>query len=93
MANINVVDYRMTLHRAGSSDISFEISDEDNTNAVKYYGYLAYNGSWLIMQWDTNNGTYRYAAGKAATLAYATAWTGRGGLTYGYYSALVGSQI
>ena len=54
-------------------------SDEDEASDPKYYGLLSHIGSWVIIEHNDANGTYRYKFGKAD---YATNWTGRAGLTY-----------
>ena len=63
----------------------FQPSDIDTAADTKYYGYLAADGSWYIMQEITTAGTFRYIRGSSA---YITSWTGRAGLTYVYYSAM-----
>ena len=62
-------------------------SDEDESSDPKYYGLLSSIGSWIIIEKNDANGTYRYAAGKTRT-TYTAAWTGRAGLTYGYLSEI-----
>ena len=63
----------------------YQISDGDDTGAVKYYGFLQTNGTWYIMKNDTGSNSYRYAKGDSG---YTTAWTDRAGLTYVYFNAL-----
>jgi hypothetical protein len=60
--------------------ILYKISDIDETG---YYGYLREGGAWYIMQGIA--GTYRYARGNTD---YATAWSGRAGLTYDYFNLI-----
>lgn len=66
----------------------YEISDEDlsDTN-IQYFGYLSLLGRWIIQKRDatTQPATYRFVNGKTD---YATAWSAKGSLSYGYYSAL-----
>jgi len=85
MANIQFTDSSFRYHRTGEHGIIFEISDEDSASDPKYYGYLACNGSWIIMQWTESTGQYRYAAG---TSLYGANWTARAGLSYGYYNLI-----
>lgn len=66
-------------------------SDEDTLGDVKYYGFVAYTGQWIIMQEDdtvTTAVTYRYACGSTA---YGVAWAARdlGGITYTTYDLIV----
>lgn len=60
----------------------YHIADGDETGTTKYYGFLDKDGNWYIMKNDTTANSYRYTKGSGA---YSTAWTGRAGLTYGYY--------
>ena len=62
--------------------VEYYISDIA-TGTPAYYGYLAADGSWYIMQ--ENSGAYRYIKGSSG---YAANWTGRAGLSYGLYSAV-----
>ena len=52
--------------------------DESGYN---YYGYIANDGSWVIMRENTAQTQYRYVAGSSN---YTTNWTNRATLTYGY---------
>jgi hypothetical protein len=61
----------------------YKLSDLDGTGDPAYYGYLDSDGGWYIMELNSALGTARYIKGD---LDYATNWTGRAGLTYGYYS-------
>lgn len=63
----------------------YQISDTDSASDPKYYGYLAVDGQWYIMEENTAAGTYRYVRGASD---YTTAWTGRASLTYGYYNEM-----
>ncbi|MEN6414367.1 MAG: hypothetical protein ABFC84_16640 [Veillonellales bacterium] len=65
----------------------YKISDVDADAAVKYYGYLDADGNWYIMKEETTTGDQTYTYCKGAT-AYATAWTGRAGLTYDIFSEI-----
>ena len=67
-------------------DIAFNnmmISDKDESGTVKYYGYLSKGGKWLILKWDTNADTFRYATGESD---YETNWADRTMLNYKYYN-------
>jgi len=63
----------------------YQPSDTDTSSDPKYYGFLAADGSWYIMEENTANGTFRYIRG---TSGYTTNWTGRAALTYGYFNAM-----
>ena len=68
-----------------SSDIPTTAQATDDT---RYYGFLALDGSWIIMQTVDSTGTLRYAFG---TSGYAAAYTGRAGLTYEYLDQIFGA--
>jgi hypothetical protein len=54
--------------------------EEDVTS---YYGFIDASGNWFIMQ--VTSTAIRFCKG---TSSYSTNWTGRAGLTYGYYDAI-----
>jgi hypothetical protein len=79
-------DYIYARHAKGDYDILYEISDQDVTSNPRYYGYLASDGGWIIMKWDTSANSYRYCMGESD---YATNWAVRSTiLVYVYYSEL-----
>ncbi len=81
------VDIKMRSIRG--ENISYEISDEAEKaadSAILYYGYLAYDGKWIIMENNTTNGTYRYKYGASA---FSTSWAARESLSYGLFNTLV----
>lgn len=57
---------------------SYKITDIDDAG---YYGYLKADGAWYIMSGIA--GEYRYIKGDSD---YATNWTNRASLTYGYFN-------
>ena len=69
----------------------YEVSDEYDASVTgfsgdyEYYGYLNMLGKWIIQQHRISTGQYRYISGSSG---YATAWSSKGGLSYGYYNAL-----
>jgi len=85
---MEIRDYRFQFHKHGTNDLVFEVSDEkvdSGDSNIRYYGYLSYYGSWIIMEWNNTDGTYRYKSGQDN---YAANWVLRESLTYGYYNAL-----
>ncbi len=58
----------------------YNISDIDDAAATKYYGYVDNKGRWYILQLTST--AARYTKGESD---YTTNWTGRTGLTYGYF--------
>lgn len=79
-----VVDTDSIVNASQEALHQYHVSDVDDAGTTKYYGFLRANGYWYILQENTTASpkTYRYAVG---TLDYTTAWTGRAGLTYGYF--------
>jgi hypothetical protein len=63
----------------------YKISDMDTAGTAQYYGFVGAGGTWYIMEYNTSLNTFRYCKGDSA---YATAWTGRAGLSYGLFSAI-----
>lgn len=73
-------DIAQLLHNALTH---FQLTDWQVSGSTIYLGSTDKNGKWIIEKWDTSAGTHRYEYG---TSDYATAWTGRALLTYGYFS-------
>lgn len=63
----------------------YAVSDVDEENDTKYYGYLAADSSWIIEKIIATAGTVRYIGGHDD---YASNYTGRAGLTYDYYDQI-----
>ena len=61
----------------------YHISDVDNSGITEYYGFIEKDGKWYIMEVTAT--TVRYKAGASD---YATNWTGRALLVYGYYNVV-----
>lgn len=85
-----VKDFIYRKHGTGSDIAYFQASDMDEASNPSYYGFLADDGRWIIMEKTDNVGatgitTVRYCFGQSD---YTTAWTGRAGLTYSYYNAI-----
>jgi hypothetical protein len=63
----------------------YEISDQDTSASIQYFGYLNLKGLWIVQAFNTATGTYRYANGNSS---YSTNWGIRASLTYVYYNQL-----
>ena len=63
----------------------YNISREDTSTSTEYYGFVATDGSWYIMQVNTTNGEYKYVNGSSDFL---TNWNNRTTLTYDEYNNL-----
>jgi len=74
-----------SFHPLGGASIDFVATDWDEDNDTKYWGFVDHRGTWLIMEEITSSGSARFASGKDN---YPTNWTGRAGLSYGYYYEL-----
>ena len=62
----------------------YHCNDIDDVGDPMYFGYTDKSGNWYILEYNDTNGTLRYEVG---TVGYAANWTGRAGLTYGYFAA------
>ena len=83
---MQIKDYGYQWHKIGGHDMDFQASDLNEVAATKYYGFLAENGSWIIMQHNTTTGTLRYCRG---TTGYSGNWnqiTG-GTLSFKFYGS------
>lgn len=67
------------------STFSYKLSDMATGSDPSYFGYVDAAGNWYIMKLTDSTGQARYVKGASG---YTTAWTGRAGLTYGYYDAI-----
>jgi len=72
-----------SLFTGGPTLSAYNISDLDEAGATKYYGSIDASGNWYILQLTST--AARYAKG---TSDYTTNWTGRAGLSYGYFDAV-----
>jgi len=66
--------------------IEYKSAGMDISGTPMYFGYVATDGSWYIKALDTTSGT-TYCKGDSN---YATAWTGRVGLTYDLFNVIFG---
>lgn len=72
-----------------SAVAGYQVSDQDVTSSLRYFGYLNKDGNWYIMRGiKTGNVTnYTYVKG-ASSSAYATAWNARATQTYGRFDTI-----
>lgn len=83
---MEIQDNVFKLHSAGGNTASFLPHDIDESGDPKYYGYTNSDGSWVIQRYNEASGQLRYAGGKRN---YATNWTNKASLSYGYISEVV----
>ncbi len=88
-------DYSYIYHTVGGHEVTFEISDEDTSGDVQYFGYLSETGSWIIQQRTAATGAYRYAMGQnkyktGTTGAWATRATT---MVYTYFKEMVATVL
>lgn len=76
---------KAAFHPLSGKSIPYYIHDKDDGSDIKYYGFVDLRGTWVIMREITTAQSYRYCFGKSS---YQTNWTGRTGLTYGYYNEI-----
>jgi hypothetical protein len=79
-----------TLAKVNTNLEEYGINNIDPVSAVlTYTGKEDKDGNWLIVSIDTTTGTvitYATVANNPATTTYASAWSGRAGLTYNVFS-------
>ncbi|MBI4099374.1 hypothetical protein HY440_00025 [Candidatus Microgenomates bacterium] len=63
----------------------YKITEIDDSTPA-YYGFVNKDGAWFIMKEDSTATPY-YSYTKGDT-SFSTNWTGRAGLTYGYFDAI-----
>jgi hypothetical protein len=75
------------LNKAFNKELvaSYQFSDQDTDSDPKYYGFLAYDGSWYIQEENTAEGTFRFCRGDSG---YEAAWAARTGKTYVLFNSL-----
>lgn len=72
---------------------AYRLVDTDEASATtKYYGFTKYDGYWYIMKEAISADVHAYTF-VTGTSAYSTAWTGRAGLTYGTFTAIMSEPI
>ena len=65
----------------------YNISDIDDGNAIRYYGFVNKDGAWYVLQENTSNNTIRYATGvNNYSTAITGAWITRASQTYGIFN-------
>ena len=74
---MRIKDVRRTLSKNGDEHTEFYISNMDQTTDVKYYGFVGYDGYWVIMQWDTTTNIFLYAYGQEIA-TYSVNWDAAG---------------
>jgi hypothetical protein len=77
--------YADISHFLTKGEMFYALSDVDEANDTKYYGYLSANSSWIIRKVVESTGTVRYVGGHDD---YTTNFTGRAGLSYDYYDQI-----
>lgn len=57
-----------------------------------YLGKVKFDGTWLLQKFSSATGEMRYAnvSNNAGVTTYASAWSGKAGLTYGLFQTLTG---
>jgi hypothetical protein len=57
-----------------------------------YLGKVKADGAWLLQKFSSTTGEMRYAnvSNNAGVTTYASAWSGKAGLTYGLFQTLTG---
>ena len=93
MSGLTFIDNNFSIHRAGENTANFQTARQDIDGNTSYYGWLAVNGSHIIMKRDAsdaNNTTTKYFYGDS-TQTFQTNWDNRKGgstITYVDYNSL-----
>ena len=66
-------------------ELPYHIHETNESSDIRYYGYVAHNGSWIIMRQVASTGVARYFSGKKD---FATGWTDKATHTYTYINLL-----
>ena len=91
MSGLTFIDNTFVLHKRGSNSHNFQAARMDTDSTVKYFGWLAADGSHIIMEkddTDEGNASMKYFWGDSSQ-AFATNWTNRAALSYVEYDALI----
>ena len=83
--SFSLTDNAFKQHKSGGGVTNFCINDIDESGATKYYGYENEEGRGIIMEVTATTVRYYNVEDHAD---YLTAWTGRAGLGYAYYSEI-----
>jgi hypothetical protein len=65
----------------GDPTLGYKVCDIDDAGDPAYFGYADVDGNWYIVKNAVASKSFRYASGSSD---YATNWTGRAALVYGY---------
>lgn len=93
MSGLTFIDNDFQLHRKGENTVNFQVARQDIDGSLSYYGWLATDGSHIIMERnaaDANDTITKYFHGDGTT-AFQTNWDNRKGgtpITYVEYNAL-----
>lgn len=60
----------------------YKISEVDEQDQFRYFGFVNQNGAWLVMRQDANDNTFRYIKGSSN---FPGNWRDREKLKYDYY--------
>lgn len=93
MSGLTFTDNLFQLHRIGENTVNFQTARQDVDGNLSYYGWLATDGSHIIMERnasDANDTTTKYFYGDNSQ-TFQTNWDNRKGatpITYVEYTAL-----
>lgn len=94
MDEITFKDYKFQLHKVGTPDVNYQAARQDCAANPSYFGFVAEDGSWVIMEQNDANGTFKYFRGDGVALAQSgngtltEGWTNRATHTYVEYNEL-----
>lgn len=90
-ASIGVDNPLPVQDSGGSVVVSYALNDFADGTPM-YLGKAKPDGTWLVQQYNSSTGAMRYAnlSNNAGVTSYASAWSGRAGLTYSLFHELTG---
>lgn len=76
---------------AGGDISAYALNNFENGTTL-YLGKVKSDGTWLLQKYDQGTGVMRYAneSNNAGVTTYASAWSGKSGLTYNEFQVLTG---
>jgi hypothetical protein len=68
---------------SGAAEADYSTNDIDDSTSTEYYGKTDSSAAWLVKKVTSSAVSYATVTNNSGVADYATAWSGRAGLTYG----------
>ena len=85
MSGLDFVDTNFKLHNIGGHIVNYQAARLTTSGDPMYNGFLANDGSWIIMERNIATGIIKYCRGASGFVA---AWAAKDTQTYVEYNAL-----